>query len=91
MFVSIIVLIIIASIFDFNGNDGIINGVGGGEDVQYKLICRLFVCSVIVLIIIASIFDFNVKGGIINGRGGGGGRTIQAYMSIICLFQSLFS
>ena len=48
--------------------------------------------SVIVLIIIASIFDFNDKGGIINGGGEGGrGRTIQAYMSIICLFQSLFS
>ena len=42
-------------------------------------------------------FDFNVNGGIINGGGGGGGgggdggRTIQANMSIICLFQSLFS
>ena len=48
--------------------------------------------SVIVLIIIASIFDFNVNGGIINGGGEGGrGRTIKAYMSIICLFQSLFS
>ena len=46
----------------------------------------------IVLIIIASIFDFNDKGGIINGGGEGGrGRTIQTYMSIICLFQSLFS
>ena len=44
LFVSVIVLIIIASIFDFNVNGGIINGVGGGEDVQYKLICRLFVC-----------------------------------------------
>ena len=43
LFVSVIVVIIIASIFDFNGNGGIINGVGGGEDVQYKLICRLYV------------------------------------------------
>ena len=49
LFVSVIVLIIIARIFDFNGNGGIINGVGGGEEVQYKLICRLFVfVSVIV-------------------------------------------
>ena len=94
MFASDIVLIIIASIFDFNGKGGIINGGWGGEDVQYKLICRLFVfVSVIVLITIANIFDFNGSGGgIINGgRGGGGGRTIQANMSIICLFQSLFS
>ena len=45
MFVSVIVLIIIASIFDFNGKGGIINGGEKGvEDVQYKLICRLFVC-----------------------------------------------
>ena len=43
--------------------------------------------SVIVLIIIASMIDFNDNGGIINGGGEGGrGRTIQAYMSIICLF-----
>ena len=47
--------------------------------------------SVIVLIIIASIFDFDGNGGIINGGGEGRRRTTQAYMSIICLFQSLFS
>ena len=41
---------------------------GEVEDVQYKLICRLFVfVSVFVLITIASIFDFNGNGGIING------------------------
>ena len=44
LFVSVIVLITIASIIDFNGNGEIINGVGGSEDVQYKLTCRLYVC-----------------------------------------------